>query len=339
MDREKNLINIIIMILRTTFSIEPSDEKISYSTPVLFTGSCFASEIGKKMAEAKMKVMINPAGTVYNPISIGNTLDIILNKRIFNRDDIFCFNNLYHSFYHYTDFTSDDPFKTLEKINLSTALSHEFLKNASFLFITFGTARVYRFKETGMIVSNCHKLPASMFTSELLDVDEIYSFWRSLIKRLKEFNRNLKIIFTISPVRYLKDGAHGNQISKSVLFLATEKLLSDTLSAGYFPAYELLMDDLRDYRFYADDMIHPSSFAIDYIFEAFSGVFFEKETISTYKEIMEIVRAKGHRIISPASEQVKKFAGIMLEKISSLEQRISDVDFTDEKNYFSSLSH
>ena len=145
-----------------------------------------------------------------------------------------------------------------------------FLKNAGFLFITFGTARIYRWKKTGLVVSNCHKIPSGQFTSELLSVKEIVELWTNQLDRLSELFPNLRVIFTISPVRHLKDGAHGNQVSKSVLFLAVEELLGHSSKPQYFPAYELLMDDLRDYRFYDDDMIHPSDSAINYIWEAFS---------------------------------------------------------------------
>jgi len=325
------------MILRTTFSIEPSGKKITYQTGVLFTGSCFAMEIGKKMADAKMKVVINPYGTLYNPVSIGNTIEMIIAKKVFTKDELFFHDNLYHSFYHYTSFSSPDPDSTIEKINSSTSATFDFLKNADFLFVTFGTARVYRLKESGIIVSNCHKLPASMFINELLDIDEICEQWEKLLDRLAVFNPGLKVIFTVSPVRYLKEGAHGNQVSKSVLFLAIEKLMSHKTAPGYFPAYELLMDDLRDYRFYAADMIHPSETAIDYIFNFFAGAFFDKETISLFTEAMEILKARNHRFISPEAESVTEFAGKILKKISDFKKKIPEADFSEEKHYFMSL--
>ncbi|MGQ9620627.1 MAG: GSCFA domain-containing protein [Bacteroidales bacterium] len=325
------------MDFRTISSIEPSERKITYPSAVIFIGSCFAMEIGQKMAEAKMKVMINPSGTVYNPVSIGNAIDIIISKKVFTRENLFHYDNLYHSFYHYTDFTSSDPDEALEKINSSTVLTHNFLKKAGFMFVTFGTARVYRLRETGMIVSNCHKLPSDMFTNELLTVDYIYEFWASLLERIANFNNKLKVIFTVSPVRYLKDGAHGNQISKSILFLAIEQLLAHHTVPAYFPAYELLMDDLRDYRFYAGDMVHPSDSAIDYIFDSFKNTFFDSDTAALYNEVTEIIKARKHRLISPSSSSVKKFAGIMLERISIIEKKNHDIDLSEEKRYFKSL--
>ncbi|HOK74605.1 MAG TPA: GSCFA domain-containing protein [Bacteroidales bacterium] len=325
------------MNLRTTFNIEPGEKKITYHTGVMFTGSCFAMEIGSKMAEAKMKVMINPYGTIYNPVSIASTLDMIMSGRVFTKNDLFYYDNLYHSFYHYTNFSSVDPDHAIEKINDSNAKAHDFLKQAQFLFVTFGTARVYKLKEGGMVVSNCHKLPSTMFSNELLEVEGICELWEKLLDRIAAFNPELSVIFTVSPVRYLKEGAHGNQVSKSILFLAIEKLLGHKISPGYFPAYELLMDDLRDYRFYAADMIHPSETAIDYIFNSFMDAFFEKETFSIFNEAMEIVKARNHRFISTNPAAVKDFAARTLRKISQFEKRVPEADFSEEKKYFNLL--
>lgn len=325
------------MILRTIFDIEPFTEKISYDNKLFFIGSCFASEIGSKLCGSKFRVMINPFGTVYNPVSVCNTLDIIISGRAFTEKDLYRKGNLYLSFYHHTEFTSADPATLLERINSSVQQARAFLREAEFLFVTFGSARVFRLKENGMVVSNCHKLPQANFDYQLLSVEDIYEIWSSLFDKLSGFNGRLKTIFTISPVRYLKDGAHGNQVSKSVLFLATEKLLKHPSRPGYFPAYEILMDDLRDYRFYADDMVHPSEFAIEYIFNAFRDAFFDSQTTEYYKVVMEIVKAAGHRLISPQYEALSQFAETTLEKISSVEKKIPGIDFSTEKKYFTSL--
>lgn len=326
-----------MMNLRTTFPVTPSDRKINYGTPVIFAGSCFASEIGEKMASAGMQVLINPSGTLFNPASVASAIDIIVEKKSFTSEDLFLHDGLYHSFYHYTDFSSHDSVKALEKINLSVSKAHGFLRKAEFLFITFGTARIFRLKETGMIVSNCHKLPASMFTTRLLTVEEIHELWVDLLGRLAGFNKNLKVIFTLSPIRYLNNGVHDNQISKAILLLSIEKLLEHPSSPGYFPVYELLMDDLRDYRFYAGDMVHPSETAIEYIFDAFTSAFFSRETLQIYKEAVEIEKAMNHRFISPVAEQVRRFADTMLRKISLLEKRVPGIDLGAQKKYFYSL--
>lgn len=326
------------MNLRTTFPIDPSKKKISYNTPVMFIGSCFASEIGSRMEEGKMEVLINPAGAVYNPVSVANTVDIILEKRFFTEKDLHVYNGINLSFSHYTDFSSPDPAKTLEKINSSTLKAHDFLKHSNFLFITLGTARIFRFTGNNQIVSNCHKLPSSLFSREILSVGEIKTGWETLLSKLHSFNNELRVIFTVSPVRHWKDGPHGNNVSKSILFLAVEELLNNKAVEGYFPAYELLMDDLRDYRYYAEDMLHPSPTAVDYIWEAFSDCYFNSVTISLWKEIQGISKAVNHRFLSDSPEGKKDFADRMLKKISVIIKNNPEVNLEAEKNYFINLS-
>src|SRR5450759_3607604 len=268
------------MELRTTFNIEPSSAKITYNDKVMFIGSCFASSIGSRMEMGRMPVLINPAGAVFNPVSVCNTLDTITTGRKLNQNDLFYHDGAWLSLLHYTDFSGEDPIKVLEKINLNSEEALNFLRSAKFLFVTLGTARVYRLKKTGQIVSNCHKIPSDQFEPELLTVDNVIKLWEQQLDRLNTLFPDLKVIFTISPVRHCKDGAHGNQVSKSVLFLAVEELLKHSVSPHYFPAYELVMDDLRDYRFYNDDLIHPSPLAINYIWDAFSGCYMEKTTLN-----------------------------------------------------------
>ena len=275
------------MELRTTFNITPSVAKITYSDPVIFIGSCFATAIGNKFETGHMPVMINPAGTVYNPVSVGNTLDRIVSGKNYIKRDLYNNNGKWLSFDHYTDFSSVNPDKTLKSINLRLDESREFLSGAHFLFVTFGTARVYRWKKTGRIVSNCHKIPAVNFSHELLKVSEIVTFWNKQLDNIQSVFPDIKVTFTISPVRHWKDGAHGNQVSKSVLFLAIEELLNHPSKPSYFPAYELLMDDLRDYRYYDDDMLHLSSTAVDYIWRAFSDCYFDDKTKELVRELLD----------------------------------------------------
>ncbi len=327
------------MELRTRIDIEKSPEKISYSDPVMFVGSCFASEIGTKLAEGKMPVIINPAGTVYNPISVINTLESVISGQTITKNDLFCYDSTWLSFSHYTEFSSDDPLRVIEKINTASSRAHEFLKKAHFLFVTFGTARVFRLKDTGVIVSNCHKLPDSYFVRELLSVNDIVKSWESELDHLKTIFPDLKVIFTVSPVRHWKDGAHGNQVSKSVLFLAIEELLHHRSSPRYFPAYEIFMDELRDYRFYDEDMLHPSVVAIEYIWEKFTDCFLDPSTEKIWNEASKITRAVKHRITSENSTTIRKFADNMLSRISRMESSVKGIDFTYEKEYFQSLNH
>lgn len=322
------------MELRTTFNIEPSPYKIGYCDKVMFIGSCFASEIGSKMEIGRMPVLINPAGTVYNPASVCNTIDTILNQKDFVIDDLYCHEGTYLSFYHYTDFSSDDPQKVLEKINNKSREANQWISSAKYLFITFGTARVYRWKKSGLIVSNCHKIPPSHFAPQLLTVNEIVDLWTRQLDRLHTLFPDLKIVFTISPVRHWKDGAHGNQLSKSVLFMGVEELLKHPAACTYFPAYELVMDDLRDYRFYNDDMLHPSSSAIEYIWEAFSECYIEKKTLEVRREVMKITKAYSHRINMNSTVGIRKFAEKMLAQILIVTAKEPSIDLAAERDYF-----
>lgn len=322
------------MEFRTAFAIEPSAVKITYSDRVMFIGSCFASNMGSQMALGHMPVMINPAGAVFNPVSVCNTIDTITSGRKFTLGDLHFYAGMWLSFYHYTDFSSDDPSKILEKINLRTAEASEFLKNSRFLFITLGTARVYKLKKSGLIVSNCHKIPADQFESILLSVDEIVNLWTEQLDKLYTLFPQLKVIFTVSPVRHWKDGAFGNQVSKSVLFVAVDKLLKHRASPGYFPAYELMMDDLRDYRYYNDDMLHPSAQAINYIWEAFSGCFLDNDAMNIWKEVVRISKAYNHRLNTDSESRIKSFAEKMLKQISDLKFKFPQLDLSREEAHF-----
>lgn len=326
------------MDLRTIIKVEPSKFKISYKSRVMFIGSCFATAIGMKMEEGRIPVMVNPSGTVFNPVSVSETLDLVIKGRQFSINDLYNFEGTYLSFYHYTDFSSYNPEKILERINKASKQASEFLKSADFLFITFGTARVYKWKESGIIVSNCHKIPSCYFESELLGVNDIVNVWQKMLDNLHTLYPGLKIIFTISPVRHIKDGTHSNQVSKSILILAVEELLDHNSKPCYFPAYEILMDDLRDYRFYGDDMCHPSSSAIDYLWEAFTKCYFDEHTMEIWKEISRITKAVSHRIRSDSPEQIRNFASKIIERIDKLVARVPHINLDKERRYFLELS-
>lgn len=322
------------MELRTTFPIEPSEVKITYNDRVMFIGSCFASSVGSQMETGHMPVLINPAGAVFNPVSVSNTLDTITSEKEFLIDDLHFYDGTWLSFYHYTDFSSDDPSKVLEKINSRSRVAYDFLKHARFLFVTLGTARVYKLKKSGLIVSNCHKIPSDQFESKLLTIDEVVKLWTVQLDKLHSLFPGLKVAFTISPVRHWKDGAHGNQVSKSVLFLAVEELLKHKAEPQYFPAYELVMDDLRDYRFYKEDMLHPSVSAIDYIWEAFCGCYFQKDTVNLWREVARITKAFNHRISTESEIKKSKFASRVLKQISDIKVKVPDIDLSIEEEYF-----
>ena len=281
-----------------------------------------------------MPVMINPAGAVFNPVSVCNTLDTITNGREFFIEDLHFYDGTWLSFSHYTDFSSHDPSKVLDKINKRSKEAFEFLKSTRFLFITLGTARVYKLKKSNLIVSNCHKIPAEQFESKLLTVEEIVSLWTEQLDKLQSLFPELKVIFTISPVRHWKDGAHGNQFSKSILFVAVEELMQHKTLPKYFPAYELLMDDLRDYRFYNDDMLHPSSSAVNYIWDAFAGCYFDKNTSGIWREVAKVTKAFNHRFHSDSEIRKDNFAAKLLNQISDIKVKVPTIDLSKEEDYF-----
>lgn len=330
---------VVRMDLRTTFSIEPSTQKITYNDRVMFIGSCFATSIGSQLELGRMPVMINPAGTVYNPVSVCNTIDTITSRKKYDSGNLYKYEDTYVSFDHYTDFSSGNSEEILNKINRKSGEALKFLSRTSFLFVTFGTARVFRWIESGKVVSNCHKIPAARFTHELLSPDDIISLWNSQLDKLKSLFPDLKVIFTISPVRHWKDGAHGNQVSKSVLFLAVEKLLEHPSKPAYFPAYELVMDDLRDYRFYDNDMLHLSGRAIDYIWEAFCNCYFDKATTGLWNEVSKISKAVSHRIQSNNKDQIREFAESIISRIDLITEKNPFVNLEKERKYFLRLSN
>jgi hypothetical protein len=284
-----------------------------------------------------MPVMINPAGTVYNPVSVSNTLDIITGKKKITAGDLYNHQGKWISFNHYTDFSSDNPRHLLNKINSSSEEALKFLSGARFLFITFGTARVYRWSKTGNIVSNCHKIAASDFTHEFLKVGEIEALWKDQLDNLHSLFPGLQVVFTISPVRHWKDGAHGNQVSKSVLFLAVEELLGHQSGPEYFPAYELVMDDLRDYRFYEDDMLHISPKGVDYIWDAFQVCYFDNTTKDLWQKVTKISKAVNHRIQTDSEDQINEFAANIISGIDALTDRNPFLNLENERKYFLGL--
>ncbi|HDZ41255.1 MAG TPA: GSCFA domain protein [Bacteroidetes bacterium] len=325
------------MKFRTEIDLKPSLLKVGYDTPVMLTGSCFAEEIGKHFCNGKMKALINPFGVLYNPLSTLRSLELIMDAEKFTGDDLYHFDNKYLSFYHDTSFSSRDSSESLKKINRSLADANRFLSGASFLFISFGTAWVYRWKEDNRVVANCHKIPAARFTRQLLKPEDIISGWLSLIEKLENFNTRLNIVFTVSPVRHLKDGAHGNQLSKSTLLLAIDRLMSLNNKLSYFPSYEIMLDELRDYRFYGKDMVHPSETAVDYLWEKFKDYYFTDHTRTIYERLLKITEATKHIITGNDSEDNAKFSKTMLGKIGSLLRDYPGIDLTEEEKYFKNL--
>ncbi|HUS85743.1 MAG TPA: GSCFA domain-containing protein [Bacteroidales bacterium] len=326
------------MDFRTIIEISDPGFKIGYSDPVLLIGSCFAEEIGASFARGKMDVIVNPFGVLYNPFSVAECIDLLLSDKPFSEKDLFFFDGKYLSFKHDTYFSSPDQSEMLTVINNSLAKAREFLNRSRVLIITFGTSWFYRWRETGSVVANCHKIPESKFIRELADPAEMKKNWDRLIHRLLKRFGNLNIILTVSPVRHLKDGAHGNQISKSNLLLLVNELIETDPRIGYFPSYEIVLDELRDYRFYQDDMIHPSGLAVGYIWSRFKSAYFTEKSSRIYDEIAKISASTKHRLLTTNTVEIKKFADSMLSKIRIIQSKYPHIDLTREIQYFESLS-
>ncbi len=312
--------------------------KISYNSVLLFMGSCFSENIGEKFTERRFNAMINPFGVLYNPVSVKQSIEILLNRSLFDGDMLFKHEGLWHSFYHHSRFSSPDKDEVVETINKSIVEGHEKLKIADFLFITFGSAWIFQDVEDERIVANCHKLPASRFRRFRLNVDEIVESYSQLMVALKEFNPDLNIVLTVSPVRHWKDGAHGNQLSKSVLLLAIDELVSRFSKVGYFPSYELVMDDLRDYRFYAEDMLHPGSLAVDYIWDRLSDMYFDAKAGEYVREMEKVIRAVSHKPFNRKGDEYRKFAKRESERLKEMIKRFPGVDLTEYYDFFMNIS-
>jgi len=282
------------MKFRTEISILPTDFKISHDCKIAMQGSCFVENMAAKFLNAGFSIDLNPFGIAYNPFSLSQNLNRMLDNRPYAADELFKDGGIYHSFSHHSRFSGVDSDEVLAKINSRLMQSLDFLRTAGLLIITFGTAFVYRLQSTGGVVSNCHKLPAKLFTYNRLTIEEIVGEWNDLILRLQTLNPSLRILFTVSPIRHWKDGAHGNQLSKSILLLSIEEILRNHFHCFYFPAYEIVLDDLRDYRFYSDDMLHPSTQAIDYIWEKFTEAWVDDATLKKAREFEKMNRALNH---------------------------------------------
>lgn len=320
----------------TKVDIEDNGWRIGYPDKVMLMGSCFTDNIGEKLQKLKFQVDINPFGIIYNPLSISKSIRILLSDKIYGQGDLFEHNGIWGSFDHHGQFSATSPDVALDNINQRLQASRQFLKETRYLVITLGTSWVYERKETGETVSNCHKFPSDIFTRYRLTPGEIVAEFRDLLTHLWKFNSDLRILFTVSPIRHWKDGATGNQLSKATLLLAIDRLTTGfgKEHCSYFPAYEIMMDELRDYRFYAPDLLHPNPIAIDHIWNRFGHLFFEKGTLNLSEKIMKIIKASEHKAFHPNTEQYKKFLLYNLKEIGELTINFPYLNFKNEKNHF-----
>lgn len=326
------------MDFTTKINIPQSDFLIDHTTKMMLLGSCFSENIGLRLKNHKFQVNMNPMGILFNPLSITSTIKRLLEENPFNESDLVTYNDLHHSFMHHGSFSKQNKEESLKNINYHYLKATDFLKTTDLLMITFGTAYTFKLKSNGEIVSNCHKFPSEIFTRFRLTIDEIVEEWKHVIIKLLNLNSKIKILFTVSPIRHLRDGAHDNQLSKSILHLAVDKLQSIFPDAiMYFPSFEIMIDELRDYRFYEQDMIHPSSVASDWIWNNFSKTYFSKNTIKINKEWSSIKRSLEHRPLHPNTAVHREFLEHTYQNLISFAEKYPMINSEEEISNIKSL--
>lgn len=316
--------------LFTKVDIPQTDVHIDYKSKLYITGSCFAENIGSRFERLKFPVCVNPFGVQYNPLAISKSIHQLLNKESFDKDDLRFENELWFSFSYYTHFSDTAQQNCLEKINASFSKAKQFIRSADIIIITLGTSWTYIHKEDGQVVSNCHKLPASYFNRVFTSTDQSFEELKTAIGLIREFNPESKFIFTISPIRHWKDGAIENQRSKAALLLAIANLEKEIKEVYYFPAYEIMMDELRDYRFYASDMLHPSEQATEYIWERFIQTYLTDESLKVLSEIQRLMSSIDHRPLHTSTHAYKKFVSALITAIVVIKKKYPSLDFNKE---------
>ncbi|TDO96538.1 GSCFA domain-containing protein [Flavobacterium sp. 245] len=316
------------MQFRTQIPLSKSNNPIDYNSKVLSFGSCFAENMAEKFDYFKFQNETNPFGIIFNPVSIEKVMERTVNENWFTEKDVFFHNERWHSFEVHSDLSNSDRQELLETLNKAISETNKQLKEATHIIITYGTSWVYRNLESDEIVANCHKVPQKQFEKELLPVNTIQKSIQNTIGLIQTLNPNINFIFTVSPVRHIKDGFIENQLSKSHLFTALHQTFGFRLSTfNYFPSYEIMMDELRDYRFYTEDMLHPNQIAIDYIWKLFSENYVTEESISIMQEVDEIQKSLRHRSFNPESEQYQKFLAKLQQKINLLGDKLPQIKF------------
>ena len=316
------------MEFRTTIKNLNGREKISHSHHIMLIGSCFSDNIGSRMLNSFMHVEINPFGTVYNPFSILNEIDRIISCKPISEEELFHTNGLWNHFGFHSSFSHSEQEAALKVMNNKLNKAHDYLAQCDIVIITLGTAFIYEHIDSRTIVSNCHKLPANNFNRRMIDYEEVYTCLDKIVAKITEYNPKTRIIFTISPIRHIADGLEQNQMSKSTLRVAVGKIVANHSSkCEYFPAYEIMMDDLRDYRFYAADMVHPSDVAVDYIWNKFKETYFDEKSTTIISRCEKVAKRLTHRHMTDNTEAIERFNQDTAKVITGL---ISELPYLQE---------
>ncbi|MRI02568.1 GSCFA domain-containing protein [Kriegella sp. EG-1] len=307
------------MKLQTKLHLKKELNQIDYNSQLLFLGSCFSEHIGNKFEYYKFKSVQNPFGILFHPLAIENLIERGVNKSFYSEKDVFFYNERWHCFDVHSDLSDVSKEKLIQQLNSALEATYIHIKNASHIAITLGTSWVYRKVKNDNIVSNCHKIPQKEFEKEILSVKTVSNCLKNCIDKIHTLNNNVQIIFTVSPVRHLKDGFVENQRSKAHLITAIHQIINQ-IDTIYFPSYEIMMDELRDYRFYKTDMVHPNKLAVDYIWERFKNTWISDAEFPIMDKIEAVQRDLKHRPFNPDSEQHKKFEKALEKKIAYLKE-------------------
>ena len=326
----------MLHLFRTIVKPAKAPYSITHADKIMTIGSCFSEYIGRRFEQYKFNTGINPFGQQYNPYSITNAINKLLSPTVYMEADLDFHNELYHSYDHHGSFSKPIVEEALSHINDSLKKASDFFKQINVLFLTFGTAHFFRLKDTGRVVSNCHKMPSGNFEFELMKPDDIVLELEKSFSALRLINPSVKIVLTVSPVRYFAFGHFENSVSKGHLFTAINMLCQKYPDLYYFPAYELVMDDLRDYRFFADDMLHPNKQAIDYVWDALSCILLSAQTAALLKDLDKIIDDVNHSPRNAKSEAHQKFIKSILQKIDKIE-RESGLDLSENKSALNNM--
>ncbi|WP_445453980.1 GSCFA domain-containing protein [Flavobacterium sp. 25HG05S-40] len=315
------------MNFTTKIPIAKSSNLIDYKAQILSLGSCFAGNMAEKFDYYQFQNSVNPFGIIFNPVSIENLVSRAVNKISFTEKDIFFHNDLWQCYEVHSELSHPDKNYFLDRLNQVLSDFHFQILQSSNCIITYGTSWVYRNTSSQSIVANCHKVPQSQFEKEMLSVATIEKAIQNTIGLFQKVNPNCKFIFTISPVRHLKDGFTANQQSKAHLITALHQAINDNAAIHYFPSYEIMMDELRDYRFYAEDMLHPSQTAVTYIWERFSENYMTSDCLAVMETVDSIQKALDHKPFNPDSERHQQFLKTLQSKINTLQQQFPHITF------------
>jgi hypothetical protein len=303
---------------RTVLPVKRANFEVSFLNHLLFIGSCFSESIGNKLKTRRFNLCVNPNGIVYHPNAIAQSLTRLLLESPYLESELRFQDDKWFSFAHHGSFSGPDKHKCLEQIASHYTLAQQTLRSTDMLFITFGTAFSYVLKENGNTVANCHKVPQQAFTKKRSTVAELLTTYESLIAQLLALRPDLRIVFSVSPVRHLREGLEEDRLSKSILRLAVQELVERHACCSYFPAYELLQDDLRDYRFYNNDFTHPTPLAVDYIWAYFVNTFVANDALPLMKEIEQLNQAMAHRGLHPDTQKHQQFLAKTAQKKETL---------------------